>query len=140
MNRLVLISKALLLGFSLYAQALEVQPVIDITPDKPEAIGDIKPLSRPPAEIKAADIKPIDLKITTSSSTRAEKTKKALDEMSQLEQVTYLKRKIDKLRKKSHKTNAKIHALENDIVALKQEMKDLKENFNVNNNNKSMKE
>jgi len=131
MKKLALLPSVLLAVSLLYAEPQEVQPVVNITPDKPVEIGESKPLSlpTPPAEIKA-DVKAVDLKTTTTpkhSATAAHKKTKSLTEMSQEEQVTYLKRKIDKLRKKSHTTRAKIHALESELAALKQEIKDLKE-------------
>jgi len=127
MKKLILLSTSLLTVAMLYAEPQAVQPVVDITPGKVE-LADIKPLSLPPTVIKAADLKAVDLKMTTSPNNKAAKSKKVLAEMSQEEQVTYLKHKIDKLRKKSHATRAKIHALENELAALKQEIKDLKEN------------
>jgi peptidoglycan hydrolase CwlO-like protein len=119
----------------IHAEPQEVQSVIDITPNKPAELGEHRPLSlpTPPAEIKAADVKAVDLKTTTTPNNKApKKTKKVLTEMSQEEQVVYLKRKIDKLREKSHKTRARIHTLENEVTRLKQELKDLKESKSNN--------
>lgn len=137
MKKRVLLSTILLPISLLYAEPQEVQEVVEITPDKPVEIRESKPLSlpTPPAEIKVADIKAVDLKTTTTPNGKkpaVAKTKKSLADMSQEEQVTYLKRKIDKLRKKSHDTNAKIHDLEIKVEHLEKELK----NLNTNKENK----
>jgi wobble nucleotide-excising tRNase len=127
--------KLLMLSLTMAAlnAADEVQPVIDITPDRPKLT-----LPTPPAEIKATDIvqtstfnRPVaaikKAKPATKMVTEKKPLKKPFDELTQEEQIKALKRKIDKLRKRSHEMRDKLRKVKHEVAELKQEITDLKE-------------